>query len=218
VIKAFVAGIGILGGTFDPVHCGHLRLALEIRDHLLLDSVRLLPAPNPRLRESPRADISRRLEWLAAAIDDEPGLAVDSRELDRDGPTYTVETLESFRQEFSSEVLVFILGMDSFQRLDRWHRWREILDLAHLAVAHRPGGSLPGPGPVADLLAKCRCDDVAALKAAPAGRIMICEPPLLDISATRIRSLVADGRSIRFLVPEKVNDLINRTRCYTDAE
>jgi nicotinate-nucleotide adenylyltransferase len=213
-----VAGIGILGGTFDPVHCGHLRLAVEIRDQLSLDSVRLLPAPNPRLRESPRADISRRLELLAAAIEGEPGLAVDPRELGREGPTYTVETLESFRQEFSDDVLVFILGMDSFQRLDRWQRWQEILDLSHLAVAHRPGGSLPGPGAVADLLAQRQCDDVATLKAAPAGRIMICEPPLLDISATRIRSLVAKGRSIRFLVPDKVIDLISRTRCYTDAE
>jgi nicotinate-nucleotide adenylyltransferase len=213
-----VAGIGILGGTFDPVHCGHLRLALEIREHLSLDGVRLLPAPNPRLREAPRANVSQRLELLAAAVDGEPNLQVDARELGRDGPTYTVETLESFRREFSDEVLVFIVGMDSFQHLDRWHRWRELLDLAHLVVAHRPGGSLPGPGPIADLLEQHRCGDVAALKSEPAGRIMICEPPLLDISATRIRSLVAGGRSIRFLVPDKVIELINRTRCYTHAE
>jgi nicotinate-nucleotide adenylyltransferase len=213
-----VSGIGILGGTFDPVHCGHLRLALEIRDQLSLDGVRLVPAPNPRLRDSPRADIALRLELLAAAIEGEPGLAVDTREIHRDGPTYTVETLESLRQEFSGEALIFILGMDSFQRLHRWHRWQELLELSHLAVAHRPGGSLPGPGPVADLLAERRCDDVATLKSEPAGRIMICEPPLLDISATRVRSLVAAGRSIRFLVPDKVSDLINRTRCYTHAE
>jgi nicotinate-nucleotide adenylyltransferase len=213
-----VAGIGILGGTFDPVHCGHLRLALEIREQLFLDSVRLLPAPNPRLRETPRADGSRRLELLAAAVDDEPGLEVDARELERDGPTYTVETLESFRREFPDEVLVFILGMDSFQSLDRWHRWQDLPGLAHLVVAHRPGGSLPGPGPIADLLARRRCDDVATLTAESAGRIMICEPPLLDISATRIRSLVAEGRSIRFLVPDKVIELMNRTRCYKNAE
>lgn len=213
-----MAGIGILGGTFDPVHCGHLRLALEMRERLDLDRVCLLPAPNPRLREKPRADVSRRLELLAAAIDGEPGLVVDTRELDRDGPTYTVETLESFRQEFPNESLVFILGMDSFQKLDLWHRWQKLLDLAHLAVAHRPGGSLPGPGSIADLLTQHRCDDVATLKARPAGRIMVCEPPLLDISATRIRSLAAAGQSIRFLVPDKVNELINRTRCYTHAE
>ncbi len=213
-----MAGIGILGGTFDPVHCGHLRLALEIREQLSLDGVRLLPAPNPRLRETPRADISRRLELLTAAVDGEPGLEVDARELDHDGPTHTVETLESFRQEFSNEVLVFILGMDSFQSLDHWHRWQDLPDLAHLVVAHRPGGSLPGPGPIAGLLEQRRCDDVAALKAEPAGRIMICEPPLLDISATRVRSLVAEGRSIRFLVPDKVIELINSTRCYTHSE
>jgi nicotinate-nucleotide adenylyltransferase len=213
-----VAGIGILGGTFDPVHCGHLRLALEIREQLSLDVVRLLPASNPQLRETPRADGSRRLELLTAAVDGVPGLEVDARELDRDGPTYTVDTLESLRQEFPDSVLVFILGMDSFQGLDRWHRWQDLPDLAHLAVAHRPGGELPGPGPIADLLAQRRCDDVATLAAAPAGCIMICEPPLLDISATRVRALVAEGRSIRFLVPDKVIELIDRTRCYSHAE
>jgi nicotinate-nucleotide adenylyltransferase len=213
-----VAGIGILGGTFDPVHCGHLRLALEIRERLSLDAVRLLPASNPRLREKPRADGRQRLEFLKAAVDGVPGLEVDARELDRDGPTYTVDTLESLRQEFPDTALVFILGMDSFQSLDRWHRWQDLPGLAHLAVAHRPGGVLPGPGPVTDLLARHRWDDAATLAAAPAGRIMICEPPLLDISATRIRALFAEGRSIRFLVPHKVIELINRTRCYTHAE
>ena len=106
----------------------------------------------------------------------------------------------------------------SFQSLDRWHRWRELLDLAHLAIAHRPGGSFPGPGPIADLLEQHRCVDVATLKAESAGRILICEPPLLDISATRVRALMAEGRSIRFLVPDKVIELMNRTRCYTHAE
>ncbi len=213
-----MAGIGILGGTFDPVHCGHLRLALEIREQLSLDVVRLLPASNPRLREPPRADGARRLELLSAAVDGVPGLEVDARELNRDGPTYTVDTLESLRQEFPDTVLVFILGMDSFQNLDRWHRWQDLPGLAHLAVAHRPGGALPGLGPIADLLAQRRCDDVATLAAAPAGCIMICEPPLLDISATRVRALVAEGRSIRFLVPDKVIELIKRTRCYSHAE
>ena len=213
-----MTGIGILGGTFDPVHCGHLRLALEIRERLSLDCVRLLPAPCPRLREAPRAHVSSRLEMLAAAVEGEPGLQLDAREVDRDGPTYTVETLESLRREFPDSVLVFIVGMDSFRKLDRWHRWQELLDFAHLVVADRPGGSLPGPGPIADLLEQRRCDDVAVLKSQPAGRIMMCRPPLLDISATRIRSLVAAGRSIRFLVPDKVIELINRTRCYTHAE
>ena len=213
-----MAGIGILGGTFDPVHCGHLRLALELREQLALSSVRLIPAPNPRLREAPRADASRRMEMLRAAVDAEPGLEVDARELDREGPTYTVETLESLRRDFPNEPLVFILGMDSFQRLDGWHRWRELTGLAHLAVAHRPGGSLPGPGPVAEFLDAHRCDDAATLMTKPAGHIMICSPPLLDISATRIRALVAEGRSIRFLVPDKVIELINRTECYAHAE
>ena len=189
-----------------------------MRHRLALDCVRLLPAPNPRLREAPRADVGRRLELLAAAVDGEPELQVDERELQHDGPTYTVETLASLRQDFPDEVLVFILGMDSFRKLDRWHRWRELLDFAHLAVAHRPGGALPPAGPIACLLEQRRCDDVAAFKELPAGRIMICEAPLLEISATRIRSLVAEGGNIRFLVPDKVIELINRSRCYTHAE
>lgn len=213
-----MAGIGILGGTFDPVHCGHLRLALEVRDLLSLTSVRFLPAPNPRLRETPRADVSLRLEMLEAAVDAEPGLEVDARELDRQGPTYTVESLESLRREFPDEPLVFIVGMDSFERLDGWHRWREFPRLAHLVVAHRPGGTLPGPGAVADFLDAHRCDDAEVLMTKPAGHIMICAPPLLDISATRIRVLVSEGRSIRFLVPDKVIELIERTRCYANAE
>ncbi|NIM71944.1 MAG: nicotinate-nucleotide adenylyltransferase [Gammaproteobacteria bacterium] len=213
-----MAGIGILGGTFDPVHCGHLRLALEVRDLLSLASVRLLPAPNPRLRDAPRADVSLRLQMLEAAVEGEPGLEVDARELEREGPTYTVDSLQSFRREFPDAPIVFIVGMDSLRRLDRWHRWQEFTSLAHLAVADRPGGSLPGTGPVADLLAAHRCDDPATLMAKPAGHIMICSPPLLDISATRIRALVAEGRSIRFLVPDKVIELINRTRCYADEE
>lgn len=213
-----MAGIGILGGTFDPIHCGHLRLALEIRDFLGLDHVRLLPAPNPRLRDAPRADVARRLQLLEAAVEDEPGLTVDARELGRDGPTYTVETLESFRQEFPDESLVLILGMDSFGKLDRWQRWQELTGLAHLAVAHRPGGSLPETGPVAELLARRGCDDVGILAKESAGRIVICAPPLLDISATRIRSLVSQGRSIRYLVPDKVIELIDTTGCYSHAE
>ena len=213
-----MAGIGILGGTFDPVHCGHLRLAMEVRDLLGLASVRLLPAPNPRLRDAPHADASLRLELLEAAIDGEPGLEVDARELERDGPTYSVETLESLRREFLDEILVFILGMDSFRRLDRWHRWRELVDLAHLVVAERPGDALPDEGPVAELLATRRCDDADALMSKRAGHIMICAPPLLDISATRIRRLLAEGRSIRYLVPDKAIEVIERTRCYSNAE
>ena len=189
-----------------------------MRDALALDAVRLLPAPNPRLRDTPRADIALRLEMLEAAVTAEPHLEIDARELQRDGPTRTVETLESFRAEFPDAALVFILGVDSFARLDRWHRWQELPELAHLAIARRPGGTLPDAGPVADLLARRRWDDAATLTEVPAGRIAVCDPPLLDISATRIRSLVAEGRSIRFLVPDEVIELIERNGCYANAE
>ena len=213
-----MAGIGILGGTFDPVHCGHLRLAVEMLERLQLASVRLIPAPNPRLRGAPLLDAERRLELLRIAVEDVPGLDVDARELDRTGATYTVETLESLREELPREPLCLIVGMDAFRRLDRWHRWPELAELAHIVVARRPGWAPPESGPVAELLSRRGSDDVEALHQAPGGLVMLCDPPRLDISATRIRALIAEGRNIRFLVPDNVLEHITRTRCYTNAE
>lgn len=213
-----MAAIGILGGTFDPVHCGHLRLALEMLERLELSSVRLVPAPNPRLRDPPQLDAERRVELLELAVADVPGLEVDTQELDRTGPTYTVDTLESLRDELGNAPLCLIVGMDAFRRLDGWHRWPELAELAHIVVARRPGWSTPDSGPVADLLERRVCKRVADLHAAPSGRVMLCDTPWLDISATRVRALIAEGRNIRFLVPDNVMEQIERTRYYTHGE
>ncbi|MDX1434695.1 MAG: nicotinate-nucleotide adenylyltransferase [Gammaproteobacteria bacterium] len=210
--------LGLLGGTFDPVHCGHLRLALEMRERLALETVRLLPAPNPRLRDAPHADAGTRLAILAAAVADVAGLEVDDRELSREGPTRTVETLESLRADLPDASLCLLLGMDAFERLDEWHRFDELLDLAHVAVARRRGARAPGTGAVAKLIETHGCDDPAAVHAARAGRIILCDTPYLDISATDIRERLASGRNIRFLVPDNVLELINRNRYYTHAE
>lgn len=210
--------IGLLGGTFDPVHCGHLRVALEMRERLALDEVRLLPAPNPRLREAPRADADTRLAILAAAVKGVDGLVVDDRELSREGPTRTVETLESLRAELPEASLCLIVGMDAFERLDEWHRYDELLGLAHVAVARRSGAQAPASGAVARLLRAHGSDDVAALRSATSGRIFLCDTPYLEISATDIRERLATGRSIRFLVPDRVLELIARSRYYTNAQ
>jgi len=202
--------IGILGGTFDPVHCAHLRLALELRAALRLDSVRLIPAPSPRLRRAPEASADMRLRLLEAAVAEVPGLEADGRELSRPGPTVTADTLQAMREEFPDASLCLILGMDALSRLDAWIGFERIPALAHLAVAERPGApSLPRDGTVADILHTRRRDDPTAIRTARAGFVFFVPGiPALDISATRVRSLRARGASIRYLVPDRVHDII----------
>ena len=207
---ASLEAIGILGGTFDPVHCAHLRIALEVRAALRLDSVRLVPAPAPRLRPPPETSPEVRLRLLEAALAGVPGLEADGRELSRPGPTVTADTLRSLREELPGASLCLILGMDAFARLDAWIGFEHIPDLAHVVVAERPGArALPPGGAVERLLLERRCDDPNALRTTRTGLVfLVRDVPFLDISATRVRSLRARGGSIRFLVPDRVHDII----------
>ncbi len=202
--------IGILGGTFDPVHNGHLRLAIEMREALGLSGVKLIPALYPPLRDAPGTDATRRLRMLEAAIEGEDGLEVDDRELHREGPSYTVDTLRSLREELGNTPICLIVGMDAFCRLDDWHQWNKLPELAHIAVAHRPGSASPESGVVAELVNARGVNDPAKLRDRGAGYVIVQEIPALDISATRIRALLNAGRSIRYLVPDPVNDILLR--------
>ena len=206
--------IGILGGTFDPVHCGHVRLALEIREQLSLGEIRLMPALNPRLRAAPIAEAASRLAMLRCATQALPGLEVDDRELRRGGPTRTAETLGAIREEVGAAPLCFIVGVDAFARLDEWHDWERLTQLAHLVVAHRPGASLPHFGPVARLFGERRAARASELHQRPAGLVHVVEAPMLDISATDIRRRLANGHSIHCLVPPGVQALIERNATY----
>ena len=209
-----MAAVGILGGTFDPVHYGHLHLATEMRERLGLDEVRLMPAARPRLRAAPAAGAAERLAMLRAAVADLPGLQVDERELGRTGPTRTVDTLGEMRRERPCASLCFLLGLDAFLRLDEWERWREIPALAHLAIARRAGASLPRTGPLARFLAERECSDPAALRRAPAGLVCVAEVPVLDVSASQVRRRIARGRDVQRLVPPAVLDLIEAQGSY----
>ncbi len=200
--------IGLLGGTFDPVHNGHLRLALEVREHLQLDEVRLMPAPNPRLRKTPGRDFQTRLELLNTAIDGIDGLKVDDRESRQGQPTRSLETLQNLREEFPDTPLCLILGADIAARLDQWYGWQRLANYAHLVFARRPGSVFPEQGPVHELIAERITHSPAALHEHSAGRILICDIPGLDIQARDIRTRLAAGRSIDFLVPEKVKQMI----------
>lgn len=208
--KLNTAPLGILGGTFDPVHNGHLRLAIEMRETLGLSSVKLVPALYPPLRDAPGTDASRRLRMIEAAIEGEDGLEVDDRELLREAPSYTVDTLRSFRQELGDVPICLIVGMDAFRRLDQWHEWTELSELAHIAVARRPGSESPRTGAVAELVRSRSVDDPARLRERGAGHVIVQQIPALDISATRIRALLEAGQSIRYLVPDPVNEILKK--------
>ena len=208
--------IGVLGGTFDPVHCGHLRLAIELRERLGLERVHLLPAGAPRLREAPVADGATRLAMLDAATRDVLGLEIDAREINDPGagPTCTVDTLQAIRDEQPDRPVCFIVGVDAFGRLDAWCRWQRLPELAHLVVAERPGARLPTSGPVAELVSTRSTECVSDLHARPAGHVFRVSTPPLDISASKIRRRRREGASIHCLVPASVHTFIDKHGIY----
>ncbi|KPP98227.1 nicotinate-nucleotide adenylyltransferase [Marinobacter sp. HL-58] len=205
----------IYGGTFDPIHHGHLRLAVELRERLGVPEVSLMPCHVPPHRDQPGATSEQRVALLKLAIADEPGLALDDRELGRDGASYTAETLRQVRAELGPhEPLTMVLGTDSFAGFDRWQEWQRIPELAHIVVVRRPGPGL-APGSVPErLLQERRVDSVEALYGAPCGHILELDPPLLDISATGVRERILSGRSPRYLLPDSVWQEIRHRRLY----
>jgi nicotinate-nucleotide adenylyltransferase len=195
--------IGIFGGAFAPFHNGHLRLAIEARERLGLQQVRLIPTAHPPHRPDSRVHPQRRLEWLKAALRRERGLVADDTELLREGPSYTVDTLLTLREQFTNSSLVLLMGSDAFAHLHAWHRWRELIGIAHLAVVSRPGAALEASAQTRELLGPA-AQDISELQNAPSGRWYRFEVPMLDISSTRIRRLLKSGRSVRGLVPDAI--------------
>lgn len=206
--------IGIFGGTFDPIHYGHLRTAFELMQALRFREVRFVPAGDPPHRPSTHARAHDRFDMVKAAIDGEPGFLADDLEIRRSGPSYTVDTLATLRKEFPGESLGLILGMDAFLGLPSWHRWEELLDFAHIVVAHRPGWKAPDLGPLGQLLDELGTLRVDDLHQSIHGRIHIHAVTQLEIASTEIRDLIAAGRDPRFLLPDAVRRVIATSRCY----
>lgn len=206
--------IGIFGGTFDPIHCGHLRTAFELWQELKLAEVRFLPAGNPPHRDQIYASAELRLRMVEAAVADQPGFVVDDREVRRGGMSYSVDTLTELRAEYPTRSLCLLLGMDAFLGLPHWHRWRELLALAHIVVAHRPGWKVPVRGPLGGLLVDHGTGTVRDLHERPAGRVYVRAVTQLEISSTELRALLAAGRDPHYLVPDQVRQIILETRCY----
>jgi nicotinate-nucleotide adenylyltransferase len=209
--------IGVLGGAFDPIHFGHLRAALELKTVLDLGAVHFVPSRLPPHRELPQADAAIRLRMVSAAISGCNGFVADDRELGREGPSYSVDTLISMRDDYPEHALCLLLGMDAFLRFDQWKRWEEIPQLAHIAIAHRPGWNPPSDGALGGLIERHGRLRPADLQNSPNGCIYLHPATQLDISSTDLRQLVGRGQDPRFLVPAAVASIIAETGCYGPA-
>lgn len=211
--------LGVFGGTFDPVHLGHLRLAEEAADLLGLARIRWIPAGSPKHRPSPATTAADRLHMVRLAIAGNERFELDAAEAESDRPSYTVPTLERLHAEPDSaaRTLVLLLGADAYAGLPAWHRWPELFDLAHIAVAHRPGFPVDAtrlPPLLAGIHRQRHVDSPAALTAQAAGSIFTFPMTPLGISATRIRDLLAQGRSPRYLLPEALIAYIRARHLY----
>ena len=219
-------GVGLFGGTFDPVHIGHLRTAVELRKVLNLSEMRLIPSACPPHRTQPDSSAEHRLAMLQLAIGHvlgpntaEPKLIADDRELRREGPSYTMDTLTEVRAEVGTKTpLLLCIGMDSLIELNQWHHWRELTSMAHIVVAARPGWHLPKSGEVLEFVREHRATSIEQLQEMPAGKILMMEMTLLPISATGIRQALQRGESIRYLVPDQVIDYIRQHQLYLDKK
>jgi nicotinate-nucleotide adenylyltransferase len=213
-----VKPLGILGGTFDPIHYGHLRPAQEVLRALDLAEVRIIPAANPPHRRAPLATVAQRLRMAELAVAEFPGFSVDDREVKRGGPSYTVLTLESLRQEFGARPLCLLLGLDAFGGLETWHQWQRLPELAHFVVMTRPGWPLPDAGALPSWARGRLAHAADDLARASAGKIYFQAVTPRDISATRIREAIARNEPVDGLLPPAVLDYLRANRIYLNRE
>ena len=206
--------IGIFGGTFDPIHHGHLRIALDAQEYLGLKQVRLVPLGQAVHREQPHASAQDRLAMVNAAITGQPNLVSDAREIERNNPSFMVDTLESLSADLPEQTLCLLLGSDAFNGFMQWREPERILALAHVLVMQRPGYALPDDATLRALVAKHRCDEVEAMHKRPAGCIHFHNVTQLDISSSDIRERIARGANPAYLLPQAVIGHIQQHALY----
>lgn len=204
-----------MGGTFDPIHFGHLRLALELYQAFNLEHVRIVPCYQPVHRKQPIASPEDRLAMARRAVASEPALKIDESEIKRKGPSYTIDTLLELRKKAPQVPFCILIGIDAFLGFTSWHRWQDILENAHLIVAHRPNYHLPHTGIVAKLLREHLVEDAALVHKKTQGCILLHPITPLEISATDIRKQIAMGKSPRYLLPDNVYEYVKKRGTYS---
>ena len=204
--------MGVFGGTFDPVHQGHLCTVASVRQQLDLAHVLFVPAARPRLRSAPIASATHRLEMLKRALASEPSFEVNDLELGRDGPSTTVLTLEALYHDYQETPICFILGIDAFLGFPQWHRWTELLGLAHFVVMSRPGMVLPVERPT--WWVRAETTDLSMVHRRRAGSVVMVEVPPMDVAASNIRERLRVGDDISHSVPKSVIDYITEHQLY----
>jgi nicotinate-nucleotide adenylyltransferase len=206
--------IGFLGGTFDPIHFGHLRPALEISEALSLKQLFLMPNHIAPHKSASHCSAKQRSDMVALAIARQPGIAIDTRELKRDKASYTIDTLKELKALYPTTPICFIMGMDSLVSFDSWHKWQEILDYCHLIISQRPQWHPHFNSTVQKLVERCKTADKQDLHNLQSGKIYFQDTSQLDISSTQIRQLLKNNLSIDYLVPEAVSDYIKKHHLY----
>ena len=213
--------VGIYGGTFDPIHYGHLRIAEELLDSIGLQRMIFVPSGAPRLRAAPAASRGHRAAMVRLAIQDNSRFALDEREINRPGTSTTVQSLREYRCELGENTaLCFVLGIDAFIKINQWSEWQTLLNLCHLIVVGRPGfvsisGEKDLPAEIRHEYSSRHAADASYLARQPGGCIYTARTSLLEISASQIRSLIGTAKSIRYLLPENVSEYIKSNRLYT---
>lgn len=209
--------IGVFGGTFDPVHYGHLRAAVEVRERLSLDTLRLLPSGTPPHRSRTFASAAHRLNMLRLAVEGHPELVVDEQEIRRGGASYMVDTLAGLRAGAPSTPLLLVIGQDAANGLDRWHDWPRLFELAHLIVMRRPDAAHAYSPALQDVMSARQVARPGDLGDRPYGGVLPIGITQLDISSTNIRRLIAQRQSPAFLAPDAVIEYIDRHGLYREA-
>ncbi len=209
--------LALLGGTFDPVHYGHLRVADEARQKLNLKTLYLLPAGTPPHRQTPRATVLQRLEMLHLAQQEFPQLKIDDRETRRSGPSYMVDTLQELRTEFSQRPLLLLVGQDAANHLHGWSRWQQLFALAHMVILTRPGAKADYREDIATQIQQRSVNDLQVMLRSKAGSVIELQVESIDISATTIKSIICLGRSPAPMLPAAVLEYITANRLYLPA-
>lgn len=202
--------IGINGGTFDPVHNGHLRPALEVMHDLKLEEVQFIPCKKPVHKQDANASTDHRVAMLELAIQRQPKFHLNTYEIDKDGQSYTVETLEALKGKYQDDALVLMMGTDSFAKFHTWHRWQDILNLANIVIMHRPGESVPLDCTSGFIYKTHKVVEFTK----QSGQMLDISVTQLDISSTEVRAALAEGRSVEYLLPPCVMEYISKQGLY----